>query len=225
MQYLDEEQLHKHLCEIRTISKMDDDKAICKLDEFIYEIRSALSSCDVDIEGIAKILKDPIKEYTAKLNTRDIYLHTASALRDEIITFNNFFDEKDTVTYGNVLISLVEEVHSLANRIEIEAYIMAIINFDNDKLQNVISVRATLKLLAEAEACLNQSNALTLELTERIMLIKESCAWFRARRKRTENEQISLNDRKRLKLLGEMQELLNQDWIKIFPATPVPRVV
>ena len=235
MKYLtemDRNELARHLVTIKEISQMDDNNAILRLEEFIYMYcivssnENDATSPDVTDNSKTEWLKKYIKECQSLLTKRNIDVQTANGIRLWIDTWFESSYRRDTNKYGEIFSNLLKEVHSVADKIEIEAYTIFVNEFNTTKFVSITSVNVALKHLAGAETCLKQHNIMTDKIYRRIISSKEECAWYRAKKKIADAEvaRSGMNEKKYLKLMDEATAMLNQDWCRIFINTPVPNI-
>ncbi|MEA5114995.1 MAG: hypothetical protein VB050_13310 [Geobacteraceae bacterium] len=238
---LSENDLVRYLAKIRRISKMDNNDAIQELDEFIYNLCGLAASenssqtsinnelPDYETESIENEImyyRSSLEEYRNKLNTKTINIYDSQQLRSEISHLGQYWNKKALKKFGNTLTDLKREGNCLADKIEVDAYVKYIDDTDRSSIYNITSVNSILKTLNNAEACFRARELMTDELYDRIFSIKKECAWFRASKKIADAEVAKggMNDKKYLKLIGEAEVMLKQDWSQIFPAMPVPRI-
>jgi hypothetical protein len=235
-----EECLNRYLKKIRRISKMDDSDALDELDEFIsvlhedfenlysiLEPDSADTNLNLRVSRLIEFLKGEIKSTIFSIKNDECDVHYADVFKNGVdMALQQFsLNEYDLSEYPN-LTETINEYNNIAVEFEEHAYLAFINERTEQHIVSVSSARSILSWVNKAELFLNENNICNVEWLNRINVIKEKCAWFRARKNISAAEVAKGggNDKKYLKLIGEAEVMLKQDWSQIFPDKPVPKI-
>jgi hypothetical protein len=231
---ISDDNLKRYLQKIRRISKLEDDDAIEELDEFLFNIT------DQVLASVINESKDESKDendddYNAKFCEKELNnfrlelekyvtidrsnVYSARYLRDASQELGYYWSPKYQIKYSQMLTELKNEAEKIANDCEIKAPIFYIQNTSKKDIRVFSSINLIIRKLDHYETILKNKSALTEDLSQRIIEIKKDCAWFRANKKLAEAEVAKggKNEKKYLKLIGEAEVILKQDWCSFLP--------
>lgn len=241
---LDDDELMRYVGKIRRIAKMDDRDAMIEVDELIHDLAlhglddSDFASdfgfdIDIPISG-QNVGLDEAKEYLQKYhrnlenyrkNMRGEYESTF--LRSNVEGLGDDWPDSVKEALQDDLIEAKREANEVLDLNECLYYSIVIQAQGKERLiYNTQTVRSILDHLANAETRLQEMNALTDDLQQKLRQGRERCAWFRTKIKLWD-VQLAENSGKRtraFRLRKEAQALLKQDWQKIFPTEQCPDI-
>lgn len=234
---ISDDNLKRYLQKIRRISKLEDDDAIEELDEFLFHVTDQVlisvmdeSKDEKNDEYEAKSCEDELNNFRIELekhvSINRSNVNSGRSLRSASQELGYYWSPKYQIKYSQMLTELRNEAEKIANDCDIKSAIFYIQNTSKKNIRVFASINLIIRQLDHYETILKNKSVLTEDLSKRIIEIKKDCAWFRANKKLAEAEiaKGGKNEKKYLKLIGEAEVMLKQDWCLFLPDLPIPQL-